>query len=76
MSNESKGSKESKVKGERESQIPASDNSQDPNRLNADNENSVAAELNIRNEPVVPHTDGGADADVTPRNLEADSDGS
>jgi hypothetical protein len=52
-----------------------SDVSQDPNRNNAPNE-SVAAELNIRSDsPASRDHSKSVEEDVTPRNLEADSDG-
>jgi hypothetical protein len=66
----------SKVEGERSAgESNDSDVSQDPNRNNAPTE-SVAAELNIRsNSPAGGDSNKSVEQDVTPRNLEADSDG-
>ena len=52
-----------------------SDVSQDPNRFNAPDQSGVAAELNIRSDAPTGNETKNVEADVTPRNLEADSDG-
>lgn len=75
--NESNESERAKGKGEKDTQgAQDSDVSQDPNRFNGPKDENVVAELNIRSDsPASRDHSKSVEEDVTPRNLEADSDG-